>query len=102
MTARIHRGLHRVGLVLAVPPLMVAGWIACSEAWQAWATSGLPPERFIASDGSVTFEEAFGTHHAYYGHALAWAALALVLYAAARAVGRVLAGFFGEDRGTEP
>ena len=29
-------------------------------------------------------------------------ALALVLYAAARAVGWVLAGFIGGDRGTEP
>ncbi len=97
MTARIHRGFHRVGVVLAVPALLVAGWIAGSEMWQAWATSGLPTEKFIASDGSLTVEEAFGTHHAYFGYALAWAGVALALYALARAVGWILAGFIESD-----
>ena len=98
MTSRIHRGFHRIGVVLAVPPLMVAGWIAGGEAWQAWSTSGLPPEQFQYADGCVSFEEAFGTHHAYFGYALAWGGLALALYAGARAVGWIIAGFLSADR----
>ena len=98
MTSRIHRGFHRIGVVLAVPVLLVAGWIAGSETWQAWSTSGLPPEKVGASDGSFSFEEAFGTHHAYYGYALAWAAAALALYASARAVGWIFDGFLTPSR----
>ena len=96
MTSRIHRGFHRIGVVLAVPMLLVAGWIAGDETWQAWSTSGLPPERFFHADGSVSLEVSFAVHHAFYGYALAWAALAVALYAAARGVGWILAGFIGD------
>ncbi len=98
MTARIRRGFHRIGVVLALPVLLVAGWIAGDETWQAWATSGLPPEQWSNADGTISFEEAVGTHHAFYGYALAWAVFALALYIAARAVGWVLAGFIGSDQ----
>ena len=98
MTSRIHRGFHRIGIVLAVPPLLVAGWIAASETWQAWATSGLPPEQWSNADGTTSLEESFSTHHAYYGYAIAWAAVALALYAAARAVGWVLDGFLSDAK----
>ena len=97
MTSRIHRGFHRIGAVLAVPVALVASWIACAETWQAWSTSGLPREEFAGSDGSISFEEAFGTHHAYYGYALAWIFFAVALYVIARAVGWILAGFLSPE-----
>ena len=83
--------------MLAVPPILVAAWIGGDETWQAWETAGLPPEKFIAADGGISVEEAFGTHHAYFGYALAWAAFAVALYAAARAVGWVLDGFLSSS-----
>ena len=48
--SRIHRGFHRISAALAAPVLLVAGWFAGDELWQAWETSGLPPERMLNWD----------------------------------------------------
>ncbi len=38
MTSRIRRGFHRIGVVLAVPVLLVAGALAGHEAWAERST----------------------------------------------------------------
>ncbi len=91
--SRVSRGFHRVGIVLAIPPLLLGAYIACSETWSAWSTSGLPPEQFAGDDGKITLVESFNTHHADYTYAVMWIVAALVAYIMARGIGWVLDGF---------
>ncbi len=88
--SRIARGFHRIGIVAALPPLLLGIGIACQETWLGWNAPALPnPPR---ANGNLTYEE-FTAHQAYYGYAIAWCCLALALYIAARAIGWVLDGF---------
>ena len=84
MTSRIHRGFHRIGVVLAVPPLVGVGWLGTIGLWRQIADRG-PWEDY----GSAP------TYLSSYRLALLLFGLALALYAAARAVGWVLVGFMG-------
>lgn len=90
---RIHRGFHRVGIVLAVPFLILAAGIALQQTWIGWGATDVPVHP--RADGSFSYDEAFPHPHAFYGYALAWAVFAIALYATARAVGWVLDGFVG-------
>ena len=38
LTSRIHRGFHRIGVVLAAPVLLVGLGLAGHEAWLQWST----------------------------------------------------------------
>ena len=116
MTSRIHRGFHQIGTVLAVPVLLVAVGLAGHEAWLQWTTkdpwaafpiveparpaTAIPQARNLHDTGPddwVYPSEIAAGHAAPYAanYTLASLALglALALYAAARAVGWVLAGF---------
>lgn len=88
-SARIHRGLHRVGLVLAVPVLLAAAAMGVHET--AYPSGGLAP----GPNGTSYYP-------ADYLVPVLVAVLALVLYAAARAVGWVFAGFIGSDGAPSP
>ena len=106
-SARIHRGFHRVGVVLALPVLLLAGWLAGHEAWLQWTTNDpyagfadAPPaskasnpfDRFdLPSDAKPTSVVPY--YQADYILALLALALSFAFYAAARAIGWVLAGF---------
>ena len=123
MTSRIHCGFHRIGVVLAVPVLLVAGALAGHEAWLQQTTKDpyagfadatpapkKAPNYFDRFDPPSDakpgmFDDLIPKtpyYRADYTMASLALALALALYAAARAVGWVLAGFIGGDRGTEP
>ena len=84
MTARIHRGFHRVGLVLAVPVLLAAVALGVHEA--AYPSGGLAP----GPNGTSYYPTDYLVP-------VLVAVLSLVLYAAACAVGWVLAGLIGSD-----
>jgi hypothetical protein len=84
MTSRIHRGFHRIGIVSALPPLVGAACLAAIGLWRQFTDRG-PWEDY---GGAPTYLPD-------YRLALLLLALALTLYAAARAVGWVLDGFMG-------
>ncbi len=93
MTSRIHRGFHRIGVVLAVPVLLMAGALAGHEVWlrredelEIAALTGR------ALSALLTDPETF-PHRADYTGAIVGLVLAMALYAAAHAVGWVFAGF---------
>ena len=97
MTSRIHRGFHRIGIVLAVPFLILGLAIAYQQTWIGWDSFGAPHAAVPSTDGSITYAKAFPSPQPFYGYAIAWTALGLALYAAARAVGWILAGFIGSE-----
>ncbi len=96
MTARIHRGFHRIGVVLAAPPLLVGVVAAGYQSWLQW---GAQPSS--TSDIDDAFWRRWNVDPAAMRHVqvadytgpLIAIAMALVLYAVARAVGWVLARF---------
>ncbi len=107
MTSRIHRGFHRIGVVLAVSVLLTSAFEAAYELWWVWSTRRAYADLVATTPGGEPAVDAFermaqAPHVANYSMSLFLLALALVLYAAARAVGWVLAGFLGGDRGIEP
>lgn len=97
MTSRIHRGFHRLGVVLAVPVALVAVGLAGREVWTQWEAQYFWAADPIVGHPAPTFLERFDTS-AYHAN-LATSALLLVLapalYIAARVVGWVLDGFIG-------
>ena len=102
MTSRIHRGFHRLGVMLAVPVVGVGLWLSVSE-WRQQADAGAAQAHALAFLSDADLERlAQGIpistalpemHQANFTVALLVFALALALYAAARAVGWVLDGF---------
>ncbi len=74
MILRVARGFHRIGIVVALPVLLLAAGLAGHEEWQQ--TTQDP-----------------GQFHASFGTPLRLLGLAIILYAAARVIGRVLHGF---------
>ena len=97
MTSRIHRGFHRIGVVLAVPVLLVAGALAGHEAWAERSTREALAAFEKAPPQTDAFERMMSTprpiHVADYAVPFTMMLAALAFYAAARAVGWVLAGF---------
>ena len=108
MTSRIHRGFHRIGVVLAVPVLLVAGWLAGHETWMQWTAKDpyaefddapLPAKKApnvfdqfdLPSDTKAPLTAPY--YRADYTIAAFVLALSIALYVAARALGWVLAGF---------
>ena len=71
VTSRITRGFHRIGIVLAIPVLLLAAGLAGREEWLQRAT------------------QVPGQYHASFGTPLRLLGLAVILYAAARVIGRV-------------
>ena len=114
MTSRIHRGFHRIGIVLAMPVLIVALGLASHEVWRASEEHGpwenyTPAGRVIApaidmsklSDAQLQAIIDTGEKRSVsqnYTFPLTLLGLALALYVVARAVGWVLDGFVGSDR----
>ena len=95
MTSRISCGFHRIGVVLAVPPIIGSVIYAGYEwNWQAddRATLGVDPSAFILPSDQT------GPHVANYTPAAVLLAAALALYAAARAIGWILDGFLSPSR----
>ena len=111
MTSRIHRGFHRIGVVLAVPVLLVALGLAGHEAWLQWTTKDpyaafervpepkKPPNVFDQFDppSNPVSQPVAPAYRADYTMASVALAFALALYVAARAVGWVLDGFMGSN-----
>ena len=113
MTSRIARGFHRIGVVLAVPLLLLAVGVAGHEAWLQWTTkdpyaafADAPPpstgKKNPYDNPEMSIPVPPSKPHPYYqadytSAGLAFA-LALALYTAARAVGWVLDGFMGPAR----
>ncbi len=87
MTSRIHRGFHRIGVVLAGLALLMAAGNAIAEVFSWTITLG-----------TQEASRPFAHHPPDFSEALVYSALALALYIVARAVGWVLAGFMGSDR----
>ena len=97
MTSRVHRGFHQVGVVLAVPVMLFSFGLASHEAWLQWTTSRLPDKTLRWQDGSASVVRSFNYHPADLTLAGIVLALSLAVYATARAVGWVLAGFIHQD-----
>ena len=53
MTSRIHRGFHRIGVVLAVPMFIAALWLGGHEVWDH--------QTFFAAPSIIRFTMADGT-----------------------------------------
>lgn len=85
MTTRIHRRIHRVGVVLAVPVLILAAALGIHE-------TVYPSGHIAPGPNGVPY------YPSDYLVPVAVAVLALALYAAARAVGWIIAGFIGSER----
>ena len=75
MTSRIALSFHRRGIVLALPVLLLAAGVAAHEEWLQRTTQDL------------------GQYHPSFGTPLRLLGLAVILYVAARAIGRVFDGF---------
>ena len=99
MTPRIHRGFHRIGIILTAFPLVGAGWLGVSERnWQADTEAA--QARVLASLSDADLEKiTVGTrmptalpevHHVNSTTVVVLHALAVALYGAARSVAWVL------------
>ncbi len=54
MTSRIHRGFHRIGVVLAAPAFIAALWLGGREAWNYQKPfASQPTIRLTTSDGTI-------------------------------------------------
>ena len=119
--SRIHRGFHRIGIVLAVPALLVGISLAGHEAWLQWTAkdpwAAFPivepapaPPPTISRPGVLTFDDLipktpaypaeYAKYRADYSTAAFFMVLAVALYAAARGTGWVLDGFMGSGART--
>ena len=76
----VARGFHRIGIVVALPILLLAAALAGYEEWLQRTTQD--PGQF----------------HASFGTPLRLLGLAVILYVAARAIGRVFDGFASTSR----
>ena len=108
MTSRIHCGFHRAGIVLAVPPAGLGLWLAVTE-WRRQANEEAETSRILRAMSDADLEKLAASmisaatppperHQADYTTASVLLAVALALYASARAVGWVLAGFLSPSR----
>ena len=104
MTSRISRGFHRIGIVLAVPVLMVAGVSAGYEAWRQWNSESRLPNADDAfwKRWGVDPDAIHQAQVADYNGTLTYVVLAVALYAVARAIGWAVDGFMGPARKRQP
>ena len=93
VTSRIHRGFHRIGVVLAAPVLLVAGWLAGHEAWLSYKDEDLLAASVDPDLAAALASMSAPPHIADYTGGAIVAGIALALYVAARGVGWALAGF---------
>lgn len=114
MTLRVHRGFHRIGIVLVVPVLLLGIGLAAHETWLQWTTKDpyaafaeaytLPSDstnKYAApgmSEPAARPVEVGPYYRANYTLASLALGIALALYVAARAIGWVLAGFLSPGR----
>ena len=78
--SRVARGFHRIGVVVALPILLLAAGLAGHEEWLQRTTQD--PGQF----------------HASFGTPLRLLGLAIILYVAARAIQRVFDGFMSTSK----
>ena len=86
MTSRVARGFHRIGIVLALPPLLLAGWLATQRAWLPWSSHPWDADPIV---GQSPDDRMWGA----YNNSLLLLGLAIALYAVARALGWIVDGF---------
>ena len=127
MTSRIARGFHRIGIVLALPVLLLAAVIAGHEEWLQWSTRNPWAAFPIVGQAPVTplgkvqvgqdqwwanapivkpataspglFDDLIPKPHtANFTVPLLLLGLAVALYAVARALGWVVDGFIAPSR----
>ena len=86
MTSRIARGFHRIGIVLAVPPVILAIWLAAHETSYEWGPHPWDKDPILepVHDGQM-----LGT----FTDEIALLITAALLYAMSCAIGWIVDGF---------
>ena len=91
MASRVSRGFHRIGIVLAIPPVLLAIWLAAHETSYEWVPHPWDKDPIIepVHDGRI-----WGS----FTSEIALLILAAVLYAVSRVIGWIVDGFTTSKR----